>query len=122
MNILNFVLTSTTLLVLTSTALVAEPAKNPSTFEVLYIPLIAFFAIFYFLIIRPQSKRAKQQQQLISSLKKGDEIITTSGIYGIITGLTDTVATLEISSNVKIKLLRSNIAGLAEPNSPSKSK
>lgn len=67
--------------------------------------------IFYFLIIRPQGKRLKDHERMVSTLKKGDAIFTNSGILGTIDGLTDTVVTLEVANNVKIKMLRKQIAG-----------
>jgi preprotein translocase subunit YajC len=78
------------------------------------VPLILMFAIFYFLLIRPQQKKQKQHRQMLSSIKKGDRVITSGGLYGRITGLTDTVVTLEISEKVRVKVGRGNIAGLAQ--------
>ena len=74
------------------------------------VPLILMFAIFYFLLIRPQQKKQKQHRQMISDLKKGDRVITSGGLYGRITGLTDTVVTLEISEKVRVKVARGNIS------------
>jgi len=74
-----------------------------------FIPLILIFVVFYFLLIRPQQKKAKEQQQFINNLKKGEKVLTSGGIYGRITGLTDTIVTLEIADNVKIKVSRSSI-------------
>jgi len=76
------------------------------------IPLILMFVIFYFLLIRPQQKKAKQQRELLKSLKPGDRVMTSGGIYGRIVSLTDTMVTLEISEKVTIKVGRSFIAGL----------
>lgn len=89
----------------------AAPAAGgtPSTVEAFLLPLAFMMGIFYLLVWRPQQKRATQQQQFLSSLQKGDEIITASGIYGEITGLTDKVATIQIADNVKIKILRSQV-------------
>ena len=83
-----------------------------------FVPLILMFAIFYFLLIRPQQKKQKDHRQMISSLKKGDRVITSGGLYGRITGLTDTVVTLEISEKVRVKVGRGNIAGLARSETP----
>ena len=76
-----------------------------------FLPLILIFVIFYFLLIRPQQKKVKDHQAYIGGLKKGDAVITNGGIHGVITGLTDTVVTLEIAENVKIKIARPHIAG-----------
>ncbi|OFY98676.1 MAG: preprotein translocase subunit YajC [Bdellovibrionales bacterium GWC1_52_8] len=73
------------------------------------VPFIAMFAVVYFLMIRPQQKKMKQQQAMLSSLQTGDEVITNSGIIGRIAGMTEKVVTLEISDGVKIKILRSQV-------------
>jgi preprotein translocase subunit YajC len=74
-------------------------------------PLIAMFAIFYFLLIRPQQKKQKDHRQMLGNLKKGDRVVTSGGLHGRITGITDTVVTLEISEKVRVKVGRSYIAG-----------
>ena len=76
-------------------------------------PLIAMVVIFYFLLIRPQQKKAKKHQEMLDALKRDDMVVTTGGVHGKITGLTDTIATLEIAPNVKIKVSRANIAGMS---------
>lgn len=76
------------------------------------VPLILMFVIFYFLLIRPQQKKQKEQRKMIESLKKGDRVVTTGGLYGRITGLTDTVVTMEIAEKVRVKVARGNVAGL----------
>jgi preprotein translocase subunit YajC len=75
------------------------------------VPLILMFIIFYFLLIRPQQKKAKEHQEMISALKKGDKVITSGGIYGVVTKVEDNDVQIEISENVKIKIIRSHIAG-----------
>jgi len=60
--------------------------------------------IFYFLIIRPQAKKAKEQQTLINSLKAGDKVITTGGIHGILVSVKETTVTVKIADNVKIEI------------------
>ena len=74
------------------------------------IPMAAMFAVVYFLMIRPQQKKMKEQQNMLSQLKQGDEVITTSGILGTIRGQTEKVVTLEIADDVKIKILKSQIS------------
>jgi preprotein translocase subunit YajC len=76
-----------------------------------FIPLILIFVVFYFLLIRPQQKKVKEHQELVANLKRGDAVVTSGGIYGEITGMTDTVITLEIADNVRIKVARGHIAG-----------
>lgn len=73
--------------------------------------LLIMFAIFYMLLIRPQQKRAKQHKALIESLKAGDQVITAGGIHAKVVAVQDTLATLEISSGVRIKVNRSSIVG-----------
>ena len=69
----------------------------------------AIFLIFYFMIIRPQQKRAKEREKLLSNLEKGDKVVTNGGIHGIIAGLEEKTALLQISENTKIKVERSAI-------------
>lgn len=69
----------------------------------------AIFLIFYFMIIRPQQKRAKEKEKMLSNLEKGDKVVTNGGIHGIIAGLEDKTALLQVSENVKIKVERSAI-------------
>jgi len=78
-----------------------------------FVPLVLIFIVFYFLLIRPQQKKAKEHQNYLANLKKGDRVITGGGIHGQITGITDTVVTLEVAENVRIKVSRSAIAGSA---------
>ena len=77
-----------------------------------FLPLIIIFAIFYFLLIRPQQKKSKQHKQLLADLKKGDKIVSSGGLHGSITGLADDVVTVEISPKVRVKITRSSIAGV----------
>lgn len=75
-----------------------------------FLPLIILFAVFYFLLIRPQSKRAKEHKNMVASLATGDEVITNGGILGTITSLDENYATLEIADNVEIKVQRPSIS------------
>ena len=76
------------------------------------VPFVLIFVIFYFLVIRPQQKRQKELKTLLDALKKGDKIVTTSGIWGTVTNLGKDTVTLQIADNVKIKMQRENIARL----------
>jgi preprotein translocase subunit YajC len=76
-----------------------------------FVPIIAIVAIFYFLILRPQSKKAKEHQKMLSELKKGDDVVTQGGIIGKITGMKDTEVTLQIQEGVRIRVLRSSVTG-----------
>jgi preprotein translocase subunit YajC len=73
--------------------------------------LLAMFAIFYFLLIRPQQKRAKQHKEMIESLKSGDQVVTAGGIHGKVVSVLDKVVTLEIATGVRVKVNRISIAG-----------
>ncbi len=71
-----------------------------------FLPLILIFAVFYFMLIRPQMKRAKEHKKLVSELSKGDEVVTNGGLLGRITDVSDSFVTLELADNIKIKLQR----------------
>jgi preprotein translocase subunit YajC len=73
------------------------------------IMLVLMFAIFYFLLIRPQQKRAKQHRELISSLKPGNQVVTAGGIYGKVAAVEESTVTVEIATGVKIKMNRASI-------------
>lgn len=78
------------------------------------IMMAVLFGIFYFLIIRPQQKKQREIKDMLASLGHGDTVVTSGGIQGKITGLTDTIVTLEIADKVRIKVLRSHIAALVQ--------
>jgi preprotein translocase subunit YajC len=92
----------------------ATPPKGPSTYEMLIMPA-GFLLIMYFFIIRPQQKKAKDQADLISSLKPGDEVVTTGGIIGKVRSVAETFFTIEVSNNTSIKVLKANVTGLTKP-------
>lgn len=74
----------------------------------------AIFAIFYFMIIRPQQKRAKERDKMLSEVKKGDKIITSGGIHGTVAGLDEKTVLVDVGNNVKIKMERSAIGSIAQ--------
>jgi len=78
-----------------------------------FLPIIVLVVVFYFLLIRPQQKRQKEQKTMISSLRKGDKVVTNSGIFGTIVGIDEqeNKVVLKIAENVKVEFLRSSIAG-----------
>jgi preprotein translocase subunit YajC len=77
--------------------------------------LLLMFAVLYFLMIRPQQKRAKQHDTMLKALKKGDIVRTNGGIRGEITAIDERDVTLEIAERTRIKVLRSHVAGLDQP-------
>jgi preprotein translocase subunit YajC len=88
----------------------AGPGAEPFSF---LFPMIAIFAIFYFLMIRPQQKRQKEHEQLLKSIEKGDRIVSSGGLHGVVTGTSDDVLTVEIASvkgeRVRVKLDRARV-------------
>ena len=76
------------------------------------VPLVFMFGIFYFLLIRPQQKKAKEHRALIESLKKGDQVVTAAGIHGKVTSVDENVVTLEIAPGINIKIGKGFIASL----------
>lgn len=78
----------------------------------------ALFAIMYFVLIRPQQRQAKEQQQLIAALKKGDDVITASGLLGKVHAVDDKLVTLEIASNVRVRMLKSSVQGKVNVEAP----
>jgi len=88
------------------------PQAGGSGLEGIFM-LLAMFAIFYFLLIRPQQKRAKQHKEMIEALKAGDQVVTAGGIHGRVVAVQDKVVTLEIATGVRVKVNRISIAGTA---------
>ncbi len=74
------------------------------------VPFILIFVIFYFMLILPQQKKQKQQKAMMEALKKGDKVITASGIWGTVTNLGKETVTLQIADNTKIRMQREYIA------------
>jgi preprotein translocase subunit YajC len=101
------------------TVLMAQPGQDGGPGLMSNIILFgSIILIFYFMIIRPQQKRAKERQKLIDSMKKGDKVVTASGIYGTIAGLDEKTVLVQIADNVKVKLDRSAIATIISESVP----
>lgn len=75
-----------------------------------FLPMVAIFVVFYFLLIRPQQKRAKETKSMLAALQKGDEVVTSGGIVGKLSKLNDAYATVEIAANVEITVQRGAIS------------
>jgi preprotein translocase subunit YajC len=83
------------------------------------VPMALIFMIFYFLLIRPQQKRQKEQQTLLKSIEKGDQVVTSGGLHGRVTGVTDDTLTIEIAvlkgERVRVKVARAKIESKLSP-------
>ena len=77
-----------------------------------FLPMIAIFVVFYFLLIRPQQKKAKEAKAMLEALQKGDEVVTAGGLLGKISKLTDQYATIEIAPNTEITVQRQAVSQL----------
>jgi preprotein translocase subunit YajC len=78
------------------------------------ITMVVIFVIFYFLLIRPQQKKQKELKAMLDNLAYGDNVVTSGGIHGKVTGLTDAIVTLEIADKVRIKVSRSAIGAILQ--------
>ncbi|MBL6918586.1 preprotein translocase subunit YajC [Arenicellales bacterium IMCC55707] len=74
------------------------------------LPLVVIFVLFYFLLIRPQQKRAKQHKEMVAALKKGEEIVTNGGLLGKVTEVSDNFVTVEVSSGLNVRIQRQSIS------------
>jgi preprotein translocase subunit YajC len=83
-----------------------------------FMPIILIFAVFYLLVIRPQSKKAKEHQRMLGELKKGDDVVTTGGILGRITGVKDTELVIQVQEGVRLRVLRSAVQGRQQQGAP----
>ncbi len=88
--------------------LFAQGQGNPM---ISFLPFILIFVVFYFLLVLPQQRKQKQHQKMLSDLKKGDRVITTSGIHGTIANIKDHVISLLIADGVKVDIDKNHIAG-----------
>ena len=87
----------------------AQGAQSGSPFDFL-LPMVIIFGAFYFLLIRPQQKKQKAHNALISNLSAGDEVLTAGGILGVITGISEHYAIVKISDNTEIKIQKSSVS------------
>lgn len=99
----------------------AGPAAGAAGGFASFIPLVLIFVVFYFLLIRPQQKQAKQHKAFLNDLKKGAKIVTKGGIHGSITGINDNVISVEIAKDIIIKISRDAVTGsLSKDGAPPK--
>jgi preprotein translocase subunit YajC len=88
----------------------SSPAPGGGAFLTSLLPFILIFILFYFLLILPQQRRQKKHKAMLESLKKGDRVVTTSGILGTVMNISKEVVTLQVADNVKIRVLRDSIS------------
>lgn len=99
--------------------LMAPPAQEGAkggggSLLITLLPFLLIFLIFYFLVMRPQSKRQKELARMIDSLKQGDRVLTTGGLYGTVVGMKDNVAVLKIADQVKVEVAKTAITGVVQ--------
>lgn len=80
-----------------------------------FLPIILVFAVFYLIVILPARKQQKKKEAMIVALKKGDRVVTSGGVYGTVSGVEDQAVVLRVAENVKIRVAKSAIGGLAGP-------
>jgi len=80
----------------------------------MFVPIILIFVVFYFILIRPQQKKQKAHQALLTQLKKGDRVVTNGGLYGTVSDAKDHVVVLKIAENVKVEVVKSAVATVIE--------
>jgi preprotein translocase subunit YajC len=97
-------------LISTAFAQTAAPAASPESSLLSLLPLVAMFVVLYFIMIRPQMKRQKEQRAMIEALAKGDEVVTAGGVLGRISKLGDSVLHIEVASGVELQVQRSAVA------------
>lgn len=97
----------------TSSAAAAPPPVESNGWTSL-VPMVLIFVVFYFLLIRPQEKKRRNQETLVSGVKKGEEVMTNSGLFGVISKINDSDNTvmLQIAKDVEIKVLKTSIADI----------
>jgi len=97
----------------------AGGAAGPESFLVQLLPLVLIFVIFYFLLIRPQQKRAKEHAQMVENLRRGDQVVLSGGIMGKVTKVRDDdEAEVEIAENTRIRVVKSTIAQVVSKTEP----
>lgn len=103
---------------LISPAYAQAAAPGGGDFFVSLLPLVLIFAVFYFLLIRPQQRKMKEHRALIEGVKRGDQVLTSGGIFGKVTKVEDHVLTVEIAKEVQVSVQRSSIADIVNKPKP----
>ncbi len=87
-----------------------------------YLPLVLIFGVFYFLLIRPQQQRQKEQKAMLAAIKRGDRVVTGGGIVGVVQKVKDNDIEVEIAPNVKVTVMRDTISGVVNPTAANDAK
>lgn len=95
-----------------SPAMAQAPTGGMSPLLIQLVPFLIIFLIFYMLLIRPQAKRQKEHAAMLNALKKGDEVLTQGGIFGVVVGTKDDVVVLKVAEDTKIEVLKQSITGM----------
>ena len=93
-------------------AMAAPPAAGQGDPLMSFLPLIFIFVVFYFLLIRPQSKKAKEHREMVAALAKGDEVVTSGGLLGRITQVGENFVQVKVADGVEVKIQKQSIATL----------
>lgn len=97
---------------LISSAHAQQAAQQPDVFTGLVMPMLFLAVVFYFLIIRPQSKRAKEHKNLLADLSKGDEVVTNGGLIGKVTRVGENFIAMEVADNMIVRVQKQAVTGL----------
>ena len=96
----------------------AAAQQQPQTSSWAILQIVAFIAIFYFLLIRPQQKRQKEKAALVAAVKTGDKVVTSSGIHGIVSNVKETTVLVKVADNVKIEFEKAAIETIVKATTP----
>jgi preprotein translocase subunit YajC len=89
----------------------SQGGSGPGGILIQLVPMVLIFGIFFFLLIRPQQRERKRREEMLSSLKKGDRVVTTGGLIGTIVGINEQTVSLRIADTVRVECLRSAVTG-----------
>jgi preprotein translocase subunit YajC len=102
---------------LISPAFAAEAAGQQNAFTA-FLPLLLIFVVFYFLLIRPQQKKLKEHRAMLTALRRGDRVVTTGGIIGLVTKVEEREVIVEIADGVRVHVARDMIASVVSKTEP----
>jgi preprotein translocase subunit YajC len=98
----------------------ASNASSTQSFGSLIVTVVLMIAIFYFFLIRPQSKKQKEMEKMLAALKKGDKVVTIGGIHGVVSSTKEKTVILKVDDNTKLEFTRSAIASVVNPEAEKK--